>query len=141
MGTMQLKLALAGEKIVIAGIALQVATFIAFLIVAADFHIRMDKKTRNGSVTPISNEWRKMLWILYSVSSLILARCIFRLLEYAMGNAAYLISHEWTLYVFDTTLMVLALTMLLILQPTKYVPQESKKSSGSDMEELAGQSS
>lgn len=133
MGTMKLNLALAGEKIVIAGLALQVATFVAFVIVAADFHMRMNRKeyASNGA-------WRKMLWILYTVSYLILLRCIFRLIEYAMGNASYLISHEWTLYVFDTVPMVLVLILMLVLQPTKYVPENNSKlsRSRSDEEEL-----
>ncbi|KAF2111526.1 RTA1 like protein-domain-containing protein [Lophiotrema nucula] len=140
MGTMQLELALAGEKIVIAGLALQVATFITFLVFTTDFHIRMNRQTRRGTVAPVSDEWRKILWILYTVSSLVLARCTFRLIEYAMGNAAYLIAHEWTLYVFDTTLMVIVLVLLLVLQPTKYVPQENRKLSQSDSEGLAMES-
>lgn len=116
MGTMQLALALAGEKIVIAGLALQVATFIVFLIASFDFQIRMNKKVDHASA-----DWKKMLYILYSVSVLILFRCTFRLIEYAMGNAAYLIAHEWTLYCFDAVPMVLVLVMLLVLQPSRYV--------------------
>lgn len=116
MGTMQLALALAGEKIVIAGLALQVATFIVFLIASFDFQIRMNKKVDHASA-----DWKKMLYILYSVSALILFRCTFRLIEYAMGNAAYLIAHEWTLYCFDAVPMVLVLVMLLVLQPSRYV--------------------
>lgn len=116
MGTMQLALALAGEKIVIAGLALQVATFIVFLIASFDFQIRMNKKVDHASAN-----WKKMLYILYSVSALILFRCTFRLIEYAMGNAAYLIAHEWTLYCFDAVPMVLVLVMLLVLQPSRYV--------------------
>ncbi|KAF1846910.1 RTA1 like protein [Cucurbitaria berberidis CBS 394.84] len=126
MGTMQLALALAGEKIVIAGLALQVATFIIFLIAAVDFHIRMNHSARNAPYTTSSESsstgnWRKMLYTLYSVSALILLRCTFRLIEYAMGNASYLISHEWTLYVFDSVPMFLVLVLLLVLQPSKYV--------------------
>jgi hypothetical protein len=113
---MQLALALAGEKIVIAGLALQVATFIVFLIASFDFQIRMNKKVDHASA-----DWKKMLYILYSVSALILFRCTFRLIEYAMGNAAYLIAHEWTLYCFDAVPMVLVLVMLLVLQPSRYV--------------------
>jgi hypothetical protein len=116
MGTMQLALALAGEKIVIAGLALQVATFVVFLIASFDFQIRMNKKADHASA-----DWKKMLYILYSVSALILFRCTFRLIEYAMGNAAYLIAHEWTLYCFDAVPMVLVLVMLLVLQPSRYV--------------------
>lgn len=126
MGTMQLKLALAGEKVVIAGIALQVATFVIFIIVSTDFHIRMNRKARypSSSIDGASQNWKKMLWILYTVSSLILFRSIFRLVEYAMGNASYLISHEWTLYVFDTVPMVLVLVLMSVLQPGKYVERK-----------------
>ena len=137
MGTMQLELAITGEKIVIAGLSLQVATFIVFVIVSTDFHIRMNRKALKSATVPESEDWRKMLWILYSVSLLILLRCIFRLVEYAMGNAAYLIAHEWTLYVFDSVPMFLVLVLLLVLQPTKYVPQdvEKRKGSGSGSDE------
>ncbi|KAF2468854.1 RTA1 protein, partial [Lindgomyces ingoldianus] len=105
MGSMKLELAIAGDKIVKAGLAIQVSTFAFFLAVAVEFHIRMNK-TSDAAVTPVSNDWRKVLWILYSVSSLILARCACRLVEYGMGNAAYPMAHEWYLYVFDTLLMV-----------------------------------
>lgn len=70
-----------------------------------------------------------MIWILYSASALILFRCTFRLIEYAMGNAAYLIAHEWTLYSFDAVPMFLVLVLLLVLQPAKYVAQEKRKGS------------
>jgi hypothetical protein len=137
MGTMKLNLAIAGEKIVIGGLALQVATFVFFLVAAIDFQLRMERKAAvSASIsTPASNDWRKMLWILYSVSSLVLFRCTFRLIEYAMGNAAYLIAHEWTLYVFDTVPMFLTVVLLLVLQPTKYVTKEYRKGSGSGSED------
>lgn len=127
MGTMQLSLALAGEKIVIAGLALQVATFVVFLVASVDFQIRMNRKENQTSASPhleTETPWRKMLHILYSVSGLVLFRCIFRLVEYAMGNKAYLIAHEWTLYCFDSVPMFLVLVLLLVLQPTRYVSQE-----------------
>lgn len=129
MGTMKLHLALAGEKIVIAGLVLQVATFVAFLIAAIDFQIRMNRK---ATLTPHAGDtqdinWKKMLYILYSVSALVLFRCIFRLIEYSMGNASYLIAHEWTLYTFDAVPMFLVLVLLLVWQPAKYVQQDIEK--------------
>jgi len=130
MGTMQLKLALAGEKIVIAGLALQVATFNVFLVASIDFHIRMNQKTRASANADANVDWRKMLWVLYSVSAIILFRCTFRLIEYAMGNAAYLIAHEWTLYTFDSVPMFLVVVLLLVLQPSKYVSEQSEKVEG-----------
>lgn len=135
MGTMKLHLALAGEKIVIAGLALQVATFIFFLVASIDFHIRMNRKSRSSTTASSAGNWKKMLWILYSVSALVLFRCTFRLIEYAMGNASYLIRNEWTLYTFDAVPMFLVLVLLLILQPSKYVPANvSKVDESSDSE-------
>ena len=116
MGTMQLGLALAGEKVVIAGLALQVATFVVFLAAAGDFHARMVRLERAGQ-GPEDRAWKGMLHVLYALSSLILFRCVFRLIEYAMGNAAYLIAHEWALYVFDGVPMLAVLAVLLVWQP------------------------
>ncbi|KAF2126540.1 RTA1-domain-containing protein [Dothidotthia symphoricarpi CBS 119687] len=142
MGTMKLNLAIAGEKVVIAGLALQVFTFVVFLVASVDFQIRMNRKVNNYTATEdLSNNWRKMLWILYSVSTLILFRCTLRLIEYAMGNSGYLIAHEWALYAFDAVPMFLVLMLLLVLQPSKYVPQsDSKKEHGSDEEVGVAQS-
>ena len=134
MGTMQLSFALAGEKVVIAGLALQVATIVAFLIAAIDFHIRMHR----ASVTVNDTErdtWKKMLHVLYLLSALVLFRCVFRLIEYATGNAAYLISHEWTLYVFDGVPMFTVLVLLLVWQPKEQkMNKERKVSQSSDSE-------
>ncbi|KAH8725932.1 RTA1 like protein-domain-containing protein [Phaeosphaeriaceae sp. PMI808] len=131
MGTMKINLAIAGEKIVIAGLALQVATFIVFLVASVDFHIRMNRKTRLYSSLDMATNWKKVLWILYGVSTLILFRCIFRLIEYSMGNASYLNSHEWTLYVFDAVPMFLVLVLLLVLQSSINVLRRAKQQEGS----------
>jgi hypothetical protein len=139
MGTMKLNLALAGEKIVIAGLSLQVATFVVFLIASVDFQIRMNRKARSSEKgTDTTNDWKRMLYILYTVSALILFRCTFRLIEYSMGNAAYLIAHEWTLYTFDAVPMFLVLVLLLVLQPTKYVSSVERKASASSELESGG---
>lgn len=131
MGTMQLKLAIAGEKIVIAGLALQVATFVVFLVASVDFQVRMNRKQYAASAFSASKErlpaWRKTLYILYSVSALILFRCTFRLVEYSMGNAAYLMAHEWALYSFDSVPMFLVLVLLAVLRPSQYVQQDLGK--------------
>jgi hypothetical protein len=135
MGTMQLSLALAGEKVVIAGLALQVTTFVVFLIAAVDFRFRMHRASATMDDAD-NGAWKKMLHILYTLSTLILFRCVFRLVEYAMGNAAYLISHEWTLYVFDGVPMFVVLAILLVWQPKKEKTVENKKVSHSSDSEL-----
>ncbi|EUC35468.1 hypothetical protein COCCADRAFT_90632 [Bipolaris zeicola 26-R-13] len=134
MGTMQLSLAIAGEKIVIAGLALQVATFMVFLVAAGDFHLRMKRRVAGASGPVIDTPWERMLYILYSVSALILLRCVFRLIEYSMGNAAYLIAHEWTLYCFDAVPMFLVVVLLLLFEPPRYVAQAEKVQAQIDCE-------
>lgn len=131
MGTMKLQLAIAGNKIIIAGLALQVATFVFFLAAAIDFQIRMERKVSvSAALRSAPNHcWKKMLWILYTLSALILFRCIVRLVDYAMGNAAYLMVHEWTLYVFDAVPMFITVVLLLVLQPTRHVEKEYKMGS------------
>jgi amino acid transporter len=128
---MKLALALAGEKIVIAGLALQVATFVVFLVASVDFQIRMRRKAPSSTLNNNLHDWKKMLRILYAVSTLILFRCTFRLIEYSMGNAGYLTAHEWPLYCFDAVPMFLVLVLLLVLQPTRYVQDTEKKESTS----------
>jgi hypothetical protein len=114
MGTMQLSLALAGEKVVIAGLALQVFTFVLFLCAALDFQIRMQRRLGRGEMSDSNGQWKSMLKLVYALSALILFRCVFRLVEYAMGNAAYLIAHEWTLYAFDAVPMMTVLILLFV---------------------------
>ncbi|KAJ4335729.1 hypothetical protein N0V95_008812 [Ascochyta clinopodiicola] len=140
MGTMQLSFALAGEKVVIAGLALQVATFIIFLVAAIDCDIRLVRMKRDSAsdATDTSNDaWKTMLYTLYTISTLILFRCVFRLIEYAMGNAAYLIAHEWTLYVFDGVPMfaVLVLFFVFQLRALKNPKEEERKVDVSSDEE------
>ncbi|KAI1601196.1 RTA1 like protein [Pyrenophora tritici-repentis] len=69
MGTMQLSLAIAGSKIVIAGLALQVATFLVFLTAALDFQWRMLRKQTTSASTVEKGPpvWRKTLYVLYGV--------------------------------------------------------------------------
>ena len=68
-----------------------------------------------------------MIWMLYDVSLVILTRCVFRLIEYRMGNSGYFTPHEWCIYVFDTLLMLVVLILLSVLQPAKYVPTKNER--------------
>lgn len=135
MGTMKLSLALAGEKIVIAGLALQVATFVVFLAVAIDFRVRMNGVFKIEHDAP-REAWKNLLHTLFTLSALVLLRCVFRLIEYAMGNAAYLIAHEWTLYIFDGVPMLAVLLLLLLLQPSKTSAEQKSEGCGPSDSEM-----
>ena len=112
-----------GEKIIIAGLFVQIAIFGFFVITALLFHSRMIK-TSHTSQTQGSIAWQRHLYVLYITSALILIRSIFRVVEYLQGNDGYLISHEVFIYVMDALLMAIVMAIFAVwyigdLQPRK----------------------
>jgi hypothetical protein len=103
----------AGEKIIIAGLFVQIFIFGFFVATSALFHTRVIKEPTLAAVQG-SVPWRRHLYVLYVASAIILVRSIFRVIEYLQGNRGYLISHEVFLYVFDTVLMVAVMVLFLV---------------------------
>jgi hypothetical protein len=103
-----------GEKIIVVGLFVQISMFSFFLVTTALFHYRYSVylATTSRPVTP-KIPWRSHLWVLYSVSALILVRSLFRVVEYLQGNRGYLISHEIYLYIFDALLMAIVMAVFL----------------------------
>jgi len=94
-----------GEYIVIAGLVIQILFFGLFVSAAVSFHLQYRRHT-SCDVHEASFPWQSILWMLYINSALILARCLFRVVEYGMGQSGYLLQNEWPLYVFDSVLML-----------------------------------
>ncbi|KAF5561557.1 Rtm1p [Fusarium phyllophilum] len=119
-----------GEKIIIAGLFVQIVVFGFFVVTSILFHTRLLK-----SPTPESLRgdvpWARYLYVLYATSFLILVRSIFRVIEYLQGNKGYLISHEIFLYIFDAILMALVMVIFMIW----YVKHLQKESKPGDIEE------
>lgn len=107
-----------GEKIIIAGLVVQLLFFGFFIVTGVIFHLRMlHSPTAKVYSNPIP--WKRQLYALYGASLLILVRCIFRLIEYAQGNDGYLISHEAFLYVFDAVLMFGTMVLMAWIHPSE----------------------
>lgn len=114
------------EYMILGGLILQILIFGVFVAVAAVFHLRLRKMPTTTATTakyqdPISGlnlPWERYMVMLYAVSVLIALRNVFRVIEYGMGNKGYLLTHEWTLYVFDGVLMAVVLAVCLVW----YVP-------------------
>lgn len=102
-----------GEKIIIAGLFVQIFIFGFFVVTSVLFHIRL-VKSPTAIVTVGEIPWRRYLNVLYITSAIILVRSIFRVVEYLQGNAGYLISHEIFLYVFDALLMALTMAIFVV---------------------------
>lgn len=104
------------ERIVILGLVVQIVIFGLFCTVSFVFHRRMIREPTAESIGTIM-PWESTLYMLYAVSLLIMIRSIFRIIEYAQGYTGYALSHEWTLYIFDTLLMWLVTVIYIWRYP------------------------
>ncbi|KAF3901982.1 hypothetical protein ABW21_db0206636 [Orbilia brochopaga] len=103
-----------GQKIVTAGLAIQILFFGAFILVAMLFHRRLHNlPARHADLA----NGRKYLYTMYAANTFILIRSIFRVAEYVMPHDGPLLSTEVYLYIFDATLMALAVIVYLIVKP------------------------
>ncbi|KAL1898894.1 hypothetical protein Sste5346_003305 [Sporothrix stenoceras] len=128
-------LANTGEKIVVGGLVLQVILFGLFCATAITFHYRF----KTHSVGAVSSSgaaipWERILYMLYGSSVLIMVRSIFRVVEFAMGQNGYPLSHEWTLYVFDTVPMFIVMVIFFVWYPGSLDPSASDSTHGRDAE-------
>lgn len=97
-----------GRTIMVVGLWIQIFFFGFFVVTALLFWFRMSRLSHRPTE---ERPWKKHLVILVVASTLILIRCVFRVIEYMQGPSGELISNEIYTYVFDAALM---LTMMLI---------------------------
>lgn len=100
-----------GQNIVVAGLLVQIIIFGLFWVTALVFHKRMRRQSLGGSLPADVRGSERTLYMLYGVSALIMLRSVFRVVEFVMGNDGYLLSHEWTLYVFDSAPMLIVMAV------------------------------
>jgi hypothetical protein len=105
-----------GEKIILAGLGMQILFFGFFVVCSTIFHLRCRKNPTPASLDP-KMPWQQMIVMLYTVSILILVRSIFRIVEYAGGNDGYLLRSEWPVYALDALLMAITMLVFLIWYP------------------------
>ncbi|KAJ2900338.1 uncharacterized protein MKZ38_002471, partial [Zalerion maritima] len=152
-----------GEKIIVGGLWVQIVMFGLFAVTAVVFHVGFARRSptarpclprpytasaspyggapgagrMGGSGRPFN--WRRVLFVLYGLSALILVRSVFRVIEYIGGSDGYLLRHEWTLYIFDSLLMWIAMVLFWWRYPSEIRPpgkQERQRVEGSSFEEL-----
>ncbi|KNG88490.1 RTA1 domain protein [Aspergillus nomiae NRRL 13137] len=107
-----------GERIIVAGLFVQIFFFGFFIVTAGSFHLKLRKYPIPRCHDP-SIPWRKHLNILYATSFLIMVRSVFRLVEYLQGNDGYLLHHEIFLYIFDAVLIFVAMLLFNIFHPSE----------------------
>ena len=103
-----------GKALVLVGLFIQLISFGIFVVTSTIFHRRLNASPTAQSAAP-SFPWLRIMQLLYVVSVLIMVRSGFRVIEYSQGNDGYCLTHEWTLYVFDSVPM-LVVAILFCLQ-------------------------
>lgn len=102
------------------GLFVQLIFFGLFLYVSASFLFRL----RRRAFDLVEGPWRCLLYILFLVSALIIARCIFQIAEYAGGTDGYIASHEAMVYVFDVVPMLFVQAIFHFYHPGKVLVRQ-----------------
>ncbi|KAK9234156.1 RTA1 like protein-domain-containing protein [Lipomyces kononenkoae] len=125
-----------GKDIALAGLAIQIACFGFFSVVALRFNIiskqfdteyeklTEDEKyiTVNETGRKIRKNWRPLLRVINVACILILIRSVYRVCDFALGKSGYLEQHEWPAYAFDAAMMLPCLAIFVYWNPGKYLP-------------------
>lgn len=111
-----------GIHIYMGGIGLQQLVIFFFLALA----VRLHKKLLLQSPSADRSRGLILLYVQYAVVGLITVRIIYRLIEYSSGVKSTIPRHEAYQYVFDSTLMLIAIALFNIFHPGRLMPgQES----------------
>lgn len=120
-----------GSRLTIAALAIQLSVIVIFVILTAIFHRRCIKA--NVRANAVST----LLIILYLSMSLILIRCMYRLVEHLgsttvrLDNPESLVAlspilrYEWYFYIFEASLMLINSVIWNIWNPGRYLPTNS----------------
>ncbi len=122
-----------GQYAITGGLFIQVLFFGFFILVSANFHIRISKRPTVRSIT-VQVPWQRYLLILYVASTFIMIRSIFRIAEYVQGQDGSLLETEIYLYVFDATLMFLTMVLFNIFHSSKIISKEVLKGTWTKVE-------
>lgn len=126
------------KYIILCGLVVQVVGFGLFATTALTWHLRMRRWPTGVALADSTKRWQKIMFMLYTVSILIMVRSVFRVIEYVMGTDGYLLRHEWPLYVFEAVLMMLTVGVFAWWYPGRLdvsaVDMEDNLDKGSETE-------
>ncbi|KAM0416981.1 hypothetical protein ACHAPT_013005 [Fusarium lateritium] len=121
-----------GHALIKASLLLQVIVAVLFVVLAAMFHRRC---ISNGMKNDRLNN---SLFTLYTSTTLILARTIYRIVEYfSVAELRYgpgfdpstinpVVRYEWFFYVFEAAVMLINTVMFNVRHPRRYLPENNK---------------
>jgi hypothetical protein len=108
-----------GADLVTASLALQVALFGSFGLLAAQFHRRASK------AKVLSRDLRIVLYVLYVSAAIVTIRCIYRLVEYIQGWDSTIYKNEIFFWIFEAVIMFLNTALLNLYHPGKRLPRSN----------------
>ncbi|KAL2672696.1 hypothetical protein Neosp_013410 [[Neocosmospora] mangrovei] len=109
-----------GQNIIIFGLAIQLYFFGFFITVLHVFHRRINKSPTRKSLS-VTTPWKRLIFVLYAASGLIMVRSIFRIVEYITGSKGPLQSTEIYIYVFDAALMCITTALFNVFHPGRVI--------------------
>ncbi|KAJ6540732.1 RTA1 like protein-domain-containing protein [Mycena capillaripes] len=128
-----------GNKIVIVGLGVQLASFGLFTTLIVVFGLRVRKlfphvwrATGNQDFSPFSKEpvadWHILYYTLCLSCVAILIRSIFRMAEFIQGHKGYISTHEAFFYCFDALPLWIAMTLYCSVWPPRFLssPREAE---------------
>lgn len=107
------------ENIIVGGLVFQIVMFAVFCFAALAFDLRFRRNEHAGLRPRLP--WRGMMVMLYATSACIMVRNVFRVVQYAMGQDGYLLEREWTVYIFDSLLMLSTMLLFWLRYPGQQV--------------------
>ncbi|KAL5592669.1 hypothetical protein FOBRF1_006890 [Fusarium oxysporum] len=107
-----------GEKLIVAGLFVQIVFFGCFVVTAALFHLRLHR-TPTRIVIASKPPYLRHLVALYITSVLIFIRSIVRVVEFVQGFDGFIISHEIFIYLFDAVPMLAVMMILNWVHPSE----------------------
>ncbi|KAJ5731612.1 uncharacterized protein N7483_006120 [Penicillium malachiteum] len=115
-----------GENIIVGGLIVQILFFGFFVIVSVVFHRRMNAHPTSTWLNS-SVQWGRYMYVLYAESTMIMVRCIYRVIEYIQGSSGTLQSHEAFAYIFDATLMLLVMVIFIWKHPHQIMTKQPQQ--------------
>ncbi|GAC77149.1 hypothetical protein PANT_25d00001 [Moesziomyces antarcticus T-34] len=111
-----------GDKLFLAGVAAQGASYMLFSVLVLYALIQLVRST-HGSLSSLSYASKKFVVAIALSSLMIIIRSVYRIIEFAQGNEGYLVSQEKYLFGLDAAPLIIAISVWVIVWPPRIFRQ------------------
>jgi len=127
-----------GKRIAQIGVAVQLACFGLFSVMAVRFNFTSKRfaagfeeritnanekyVTIDGQDRQLKRNWRAILRVTNIASVCILIRSAYRMVDFSLGRGGYAETHEWVMYVFDAAAILPVVVLYAWWHPGMYLP-------------------